>query len=101
MIPSYLKIKSALHNRAHVQALATGIFLPHAFMTVLRSVVSCCHGQKLARGMYHSSIRRRAVGFLVLQFWLSLDWFSGFCFKKTLVFLFSPFWFVDFMQFSI
>ena len=43
--------------------------------------------------MYHSSIRRRALGFLVLQFWLSLDWFSGFCFKKL--------WFFYFLHFGL
>ena len=43
--------------------------------------------------MYHSSIRRRALGFLVLQFWLSLDWFSGFCFQKL--------WFFYFLHFGL
>ena len=67
------------------------------FTAVLRSVVSCCHGQKLAilqSGEGH-------WGFLVLQFWLILDWYFGFLCQKTLVFQFSPFWFADFMWFSI
>ena len=63
------------------------------FTAVLRSIVSCCHGQKLARGMYHSSIRRRALGFLVLQFWLILDWSFSFCVKKL--------WFFNFLHFGL
>ena len=42
------------------------------------SVVQYRHGQRQVKGTYHSSIRRGALGFSVLEFWLFLVRFFGF-----------------------
>ena len=56
--------------------------------------MSCCHGQRLARGTYHSSIRRRALGifgFAVLANFRLV--FLVFCVKKL--------WFFNFLHFGL